>query len=705
MALVLRDRVKETTTTTGTGTVTLAGAVTGFQSFSVVGNANTTYYCIAHQTANEWEVGIGTYTAAGTLLARTTVLESSNAGALVTFSAGTKDVFVTYPAERAIYADGTVLQTTNSAVLPIASGGSGTTTAQLAMNAFAGAVTSGQYLRGNGTNVVMSAIQAADVPTLNQNTTGSAATLTTARTINEVSFNGSANITVPRVKSFDDRTTAPIDVSAGYATFAFSSWANNNTAPYADSWIMRSYTDASGGNDNMVSFRKDALGMRIWQQTYGSATAFATYKDVAWTDGTNATGTWGITTTGNAANVTGIVALANGGTGAATANAGLNNLQGYTTTATAAGTTTLTAASSFKQYFTGTTTQTVVMPDVTTLALGRSYEIINNSTGTVTVQSSGLNTIVTIPAGISGVVTCILVTGTTAASWHYEFASFDTITGSGACVFATSPTLVTPSIGVATGTSFNSITALSSTTPIIAGTAAVGTSTTVARADHVHPAQTTITGNAGTATTATNLAGGAANQIHYNTAASTSAYITAPTTASTFLQWNGSAFVWAGAGGGAAITNDTTTNATYYPSFLTATSGSLSDIRVSSTKLTFNPSTGALTSTSHVSSSDERLKTNWRPLQSDFVRQLACVKRGVYDRNDAPVTQVGVSAQSLAAVLKHAVIADKDGMLSVEYGNAALVSAIELAELAVAQEARIAKLEALVAQLTKGNTP
>lgn len=98
MALVLKDRVKETTTTAGTGTITLAGASTGFQSFSAVGNGNTTYYTIAAQTGTEWEVGVGTYTASGTTLSRDTVLASSNGGSLVNFSAGTKDVFVTYPA-------------------------------------------------------------------------------------------------------------------------------------------------------------------------------------------------------------------------------------------------------------------------------------------------------------------------------------------------------------------------------------------------------------------------------------------------------------------------------------------------------------------------------------------------------------------------------------------------------------------------------
>ena len=105
MALVLKDRVKETTTTTGTGTITLAGAVSGFQSFSVIGNSNTTYYAIVHQSQAEFEVGLGTYTSSGTLLARTTILESSNSGSAVDFSAGTKDVFTTYPAEKSVHLD------------------------------------------------------------------------------------------------------------------------------------------------------------------------------------------------------------------------------------------------------------------------------------------------------------------------------------------------------------------------------------------------------------------------------------------------------------------------------------------------------------------------------------------------------------------------------------------------------------------------
>lgn len=127
MPLVVKDRVKETTSTTGTGTVTLAGASTGFQSFAAVGNGNTTYYCIVDNTTGEWEVGIGTYTSAGTTLSRTTILSSSNSGSAVNFAAGLKDVFVTYPSSRAVYADGTTLTATNSSVLPVASGGTNIT--------------------------------------------------------------------------------------------------------------------------------------------------------------------------------------------------------------------------------------------------------------------------------------------------------------------------------------------------------------------------------------------------------------------------------------------------------------------------------------------------------------------------------------------------------------------------------------------------
>lgn len=103
MALVLKDRVKEVTSVTSTGTATLLGAVVGFQSFNTaVPSGSVVYYCIAAQSGGEWEVGYGTFTAPDQL-SRTSVYDSSSAGALVNFSAGTKDVFITYPAEQAVY--------------------------------------------------------------------------------------------------------------------------------------------------------------------------------------------------------------------------------------------------------------------------------------------------------------------------------------------------------------------------------------------------------------------------------------------------------------------------------------------------------------------------------------------------------------------------------------------------------------------------
>ena len=104
MALVVKDRVQETTTSVGTGTVTLAGAVTGFQTFSVIGDGNTCYYAIT--SGSDWEVGLGTYTASGTTLSRDTILESSNSGSAITLS-GTSNVFVTYPAEKSGHKDST----------------------------------------------------------------------------------------------------------------------------------------------------------------------------------------------------------------------------------------------------------------------------------------------------------------------------------------------------------------------------------------------------------------------------------------------------------------------------------------------------------------------------------------------------------------------------------------------------------------------
>lgn len=291
MALVMADRVQETSTTTGTGTLTLAGAVTGFQTFSAaVGNGNTVYYTITDQTSTaNWEVGLGTYTSAGNTLARTTVLSSSAAGAAVNFTSGALYVFGTYPGAQAVYED-----------------------------------------------------------------------------------------------------------------------ASNNVTGYA----------ISGGSINNTPI--------------GATTPN--------------------TIAGTTLTLTNALGLAYGGTGATTSNAAHTNLMGFATTATAGATTTLTNTSSYYQVFTGTLAQTIQLPATSTLQQGWSFHLVNNSTGTLTVQTSTAVSLGTIPPGVTMMPSALTTTGNTAADWETGYTDFSTLTGTGNNVLSTSPTLnyVTLAAGTAT---------------------------------------------------------------------------------------------------------------------------------------------------------------------------------------------------------------------------------------------------------------
>ena len=141
---------------------------------------------------------------------------------------------------------------------------------------------------------------------------------------------------------------------------------------------------------------------------------------------------------GGTLNVTGSTSLT---------NPVINNIKmGYSTTATAAGTTTLTVASNYRQFFTGTLAQTIVLPVTSTLVTGMAYEIENNSTGLLTVNSSGGNLVGTIPAGVCAHAVCIGTTLTTAADWDWDYISTSTITGTGANVLGTSPTITSPTL-------------------------------------------------------------------------------------------------------------------------------------------------------------------------------------------------------------------------------------------------------------------
>jgi len=155
MALVVKDRVQETCNSPGTGAVTLLGAATGYQTFSsAVGNGNTCYYAIADQGGANWEVGYGTYSSSGNTLARTTVLASSNGGSLTNFSSGIQNVWVDYPAGKAVYLDssgnvnalGTISSATwQASTIGVAYGGTGLTS-----------LTANYIPYGNGTGALSS---------------------------------------------------------------------------------------------------------------------------------------------------------------------------------------------------------------------------------------------------------------------------------------------------------------------------------------------------------------------------------------------------------------------------------------------------------------------------------------------------------------------------------------------------------------------
>jgi hypothetical protein len=284
MALVLKDRVKETTITIGTSTLVLLGATSGFQSFSVIGNGNTTYYTI--DGGNEWEVGIGTYTLLGTTLSRDTILESSNGGAAVNFSAGTKNVFVTYPAERALYTDassnaialGTPASATltNATGLPISTGVSGLGTGVATFLAtpssanLASAVTdetgSGSLVFATSPTLVTPALGTPSsgtltnctFPTLNQNTTGSAATVT-----------GNA-------------TGATFGFDSGYGSvetaYGCRAWINFNgtgTPAIVGSGNISSITDNGSGDYtlNFTTSMSDANYTAVFGQAAGSTSS------------------------------------------------------------------------------------------------------------------------------------------------------------------------------------------------------------------------------------------------------------------------------------------------------------------------------------------------------------------------------------------------------------------------------------------------
>ena len=478
MALVLKDRVKETSTTAGTGTITLDGAVTGFQSFSAVGNGNSTYYAIVDNATGAWEVGIGTYTSSGTTLSRTTVLSSSNAGSLVSFAANPKDVFVTYPSERGVWLDS-----------------AGNVLVQYEFN------------------------------TINATT----ANLTTANiTAGTVSTTPTSNTDIANKQYVDGLVTQGI--SYHDPVFVESpNTAGNLNATYnnGSSGVGATLTNAG----TQVALTIDGILMTVGKRVliYNQTNQFENGVYEVTTVGDGSTN-WVLTRTAdtdtyglrdpNALGYNDAFFVTNGNTGA-------GETYVCTTTGTITfGTTAITFAQiSSAQVYTAGTGLTLT---------GTQFSITNTAVTAATYGSACAVPVFAVNA--QGQITSVTNTNIAISG----SAVSGNISGQAGSV-ANSLTAGT----YLTGTAFNGSAAQTWT---VDATDANTASKVVARDASGNFSAGTITaalsGNATTATTATNVAGGAANQLVYQSSSGTSTFAAAPTTSSTYLYWNGSAFAW-----------------------------------------------------------------------------------------------------------------------------------------------------------------
>ena len=537
MALVLKDRVKETSTTAGTGTLTLAGAVTGFQAFSVVGNGNTTYYAIVDAATGDWEVGLGTYTSSGTTLSRDTVLSSSNGGSLVTFAGNPKDVFVTYPSEKSVYEDAsnvvnaTLFGAITATSAALTTGTISTTpvsNTDIVNKQYADAIASGIHFHEA---VELATTAALPANTYNNGTSGVGATLT-ANANGALSVDSTLTVVANRVLVKNEVT------QANNGVYTVTQVGSAGT-PY----ILTRATDF------------DTAGTGVDQIDEGDfflVTSGTANVNTAWVQQTPppiTVGTTAIVFQQFAAPIT------------YTAGTGLNESPSYTFNIANTGVTATTYGSA---------------SSVPVIAVNAQGQITSATDTAIAINGSAVTGAI---SGQAGSVANALTAGT-------YLTSAGTYDGAAARTFAVDATeLNTASKVVARDAS---------------GNFAAGTITAA------------LTGNASTSTAATNVAGGAANKIPYQTGASTTLFIDAPTTASTSLTWSGSAFTWASSstatnlsGGGAYtvvyqsstgttayVTNGTTgqvltANSSGAPTWTTPSSGGLTQAKATAISLIF----------------------------------------------------------------------------------------------------------------------
>jgi hypothetical protein len=527
MALVLKDRVKETSVTAGTGTLTLAGASAGFQSFSAIGNGNTTYYAIVDSAAGTWEVGIGTYTSSGTTLSRTTVLSSSNSGSLVTFSSNSKDVFVTYPSEKSVYEDASnvVVQQSYGAITATSAAlTTGTVSTTPAANTD---IANKQYVDGLVTQgisyhepvFVESPNTAGNLnATYNNGSSGVGATLTNAGTQVALTVDGILMTVGKRVLIYNQTAQAENGV---YTVTTVGTVSTN--------WVLTRSTDA-----NTYGLRDpNALGYNdAFFVTNGNTGAGETY--VCTTTGTITFGTTaitfaqissaqvysagtGLTLTNTTFSLTAPVTVPLGGTGLTSLTAGYipfgagtsafgnsanlfwdsgNNRLGIGT-----------SSPNYKLDVAGTANATAFG---TTLAYGAAAEVYSSFRFNNSSFAGGNSEIRNIVDGSSNIGSSLVFfasqTGTGTLTERFRIGVYGQFGIAGANYGTSGQVLL--SGGSAAAPSWSST----------ASSLSVGT--------------------------ATNIAGGANNRIVYQTGSGTTGFVAAPSASGDVVSWNGSSIVW-----------------------------------------------------------------------------------------------------------------------------------------------------------------
>jgi hypothetical protein len=505
MALVLRDRVKETTATTGTGTLTLAGAALGFQSFAAIGNGNTTYYAISDPATGDWEVGVGTYTSSGTTLSRDTVLSSSNSGSLVPFAVGTKDVFVTYPSSRSVYQNSTGTFTVQNEFDTANITTANITTANITAGTVSTTPTSDN-------DIVNKAYADSIASGINFHQACSYATTTALPSVNYANGTGGVGATLTATANgalvVDGYTfVSPGDIGKRVLVKNQANGAQNgvytvtqvgNTSPGAPFILTRATDfDSTGSGVDQIDQGDFFL---ITSGTANANTSWVQQTPLPITIGTTA-----------------IVFAQFGAPVLYTAGTGLNESPSYTFNIANTGVSANTYGSASQ------------VPVFAVNAQGQITSVTNTS---IAISGSAVTGNIT---GGAGFVANALTAGT-------YLTSGGTFDGSVARTFAVDATDAnTPSKVVARDGS---------------GNFSAGTITA------------TLSGSATSAGTATNLAGGAANRIAYQSSTGTTAFATAPTASSTFLSWDGSAFTWTAVSSpakasGAIIVNNTTVSENY----------------------------------------------------------------------------------------------------------------------------------------------